>query len=47
MQTGGAALQEMQFEYSLVDYGLVEAAIAQNLGISSETVRSLIRYRID
>lgn len=47
VQIGGSSLQEMEFEYPLVDYAEIEAAIAQDLDISSKTVRSLIRYRID
>ncbi len=47
VQTGGSALQAMEFEYPLSDYDQIEQAIAQDLGISSETVRSLIQYRLD
>jgi hypothetical protein len=47
VQTGGSSLQEMEFEYPLTDYAEVEGAIAQDLGITAEQVRRLIRYRID
>lgn len=47
VKTGGSSLQEMEFEYPLADYAEVEDAIAQDLGITSEQVRRLIRYRID
>ncbi len=47
VQTGGSALQEMKFEFPSVDYSEIEQAIAQELGISPKTVRSLIRYRVN
>lgn len=47
VQTGGSSLQEMEFEYPLAEYAEIEDAIAQDLGITSEQVRRLIRYRID
>lgn len=47
VQTGGSSLQEMEFEYPLADYEKIEQAIAQDLDLSTETIRSLIRYRID
>ncbi|MDV3347887.1 hypothetical protein D0962_20970 [Leptolyngbyaceae cyanobacterium CCMR0082] len=47
VQIGGSSLQEMEFKYPLADYDEIEQAIAQDLDILPETVRSLIRYRID
>ena len=47
VQTGGSSLQEINFEYTLTDYGEIEQAIAQDLDLSLETIRSLMRYRID
>ena len=47
VQTGGSSLREMEFEYPLATYAEIEQAIAQDLDISAETIRSLIRYRID
>ncbi|MBE9160591.1 hypothetical protein IQ265_27775 [Nodosilinea sp. LEGE 06152] len=47
VQTGGSSLQEMEFEYPLADYAEVENAIAEDLSITSEQVRRLIRYRIN
>ena len=47
VQTSGSSLREMEFEYPLATYAEIEQAIAQDLDISAETIRSLIRYRID
>ncbi len=47
VQTGGSSLQEMEFEYPLADYAEVENAISEDLGLTPEQVRRLIRYRID
>ena len=47
VQTSGSSLRDMEFEYPLATYAEIEQAIAQDLDISAETIRSLIRYRID
>lgn len=47
IQTSGGSLQELEFEYPLVDYADIEQAIAQELGLPRTTIRSIIRYRID
>lgn len=47
IQTTGSVLQEMEFEYPLVDYDEIEGAIAQELNLSPEVIRRMIRYRIN
>ncbi|MEM1254595.1 MAG: hypothetical protein AAGI69_19345 [Cyanobacteria bacterium P01_H01_bin.21] len=47
VRTSGSSLQEMEFEYPLTGYNEIELAIAQDLDISAETIRRLIRYRVD
>ncbi|MCM1983898.1 hypothetical protein [Lyngbya confervoides] len=47
VQTSGSALQELEFEYPLVEFTEIEAAIAHELHLSLPTIRRLIRYRID
>jgi hypothetical protein len=47
IQTTGSALQELGFEYPLVEYGEIEGAIAQELALSPEIIRGMIRYRVN
>lgn len=47
VRTAGSALEEMEFKFPVTDFEDVEAAIAQELGLTREVTRSLIRYRID
>ncbi|MBE7383034.1 MAG: hypothetical protein F6J95_016665 [Leptolyngbya sp. SIO1E4] len=47
IQTIGNALQELEFEYPFVEFAQIEAAIVQELNLSPEVVRAMIRYRID
>lgn len=47
VQTVGSALQELEFEYPLVEYAEIEGAIAHELNLSPEVIRTMIRYRID
>ncbi len=47
VQTGGSALKELEFEYPVTEYVAIEQAIAQELNLSADAVRSLIRYHID
>lgn len=47
IRTTGSALEELEFEYPLTEYTEIEQAIAEELGLSPDTVRALIRYRLD
>lgn len=47
VRTSGSSLQEMEFEYPLVEYADIEQALADDLGLQPAAVRALIRYRID
>lgn len=47
VRTSGSSLQEMEFEYPLVEYADIEQALADDLGLQPADVRALIRYRID
>ena len=47
VQIIGGSLKELDFEYPLVEYAAIEEAIVEELGLSPEFVRSIIRYRID
>lgn len=47
VQTGGSALKELEFEYPVTEYAAIEQAIAQELNVPADSVRSLIRYRLD
>lgn len=47
VRTGGSALEELEFAFPVAEFEQVEAAIAQELGLSPDDVRQLIRYRID
>ncbi|MBE9127794.1 MULTISPECIES: hypothetical protein [unclassified Coleofasciculus] len=47
VRTADSALQEMEFEFPVTEFTEVDAAIAKELGLTPESVRPLIRYRID
>ncbi|GAB4378268.1 MAG: hypothetical protein Kow00121_29690 [Elainellaceae cyanobacterium] len=47
VQTAGSALKELEFEYPVTEFAELEQAIAQELSLAPDQVRSLIRYRID
>ena len=47
VNTVNSALTELRFEFPVTEYRAIETAIAQELGLSIEAVRSLVRYRID
>lgn len=47
IQTTGSTLQELEFEYPFVEFAEVEGAIASELNLSPDLIRSIIRYRID
>ena len=46
VQTIGSSLQELEFEYPFVEFEEIEAAIANELNLSPDTIRTIIRYRI-
>lgn len=43
----GSPLEEMEFKFPVTEYDEIEAAISQELHLSSEAIRQFIRYRID
>ncbi|MBD3887494.1 hypothetical protein IFO70_38740 [Phormidium tenue FACHB-886] len=47
IQTGGSDLKELQFEYPVTEFADVERAIAREFNLSSDEIRTLIRYHID
>ncbi|GAB4442723.1 MAG: hypothetical protein D6742_08235 [Cyanobacteria bacterium J069] len=47
VQVRGSTLQELEFEYPLIDYADLERAIAQELNLPPSSIRQLIRYRLD
>ena len=47
VQTIGSALQELEFEYPFVEYAEIEEAIAHELNLPPEAIRTMIRYHID
>lgn len=47
VQTTGSALKQLEFEYPVTELVEVEQALAQELNLSPDAIRSLIRYRID
>ncbi len=46
VKTANSALKELEFEFPLTEYSQLEAAIGQELGLSPEQVRTLVRYQI-
>ncbi|MFB2976876.1 hypothetical protein [Microseira sp. BLCC-F43] len=47
VRTMGSALEEMEFKFPTTEFTGVEKAIAQELGLSPNDIRKLIRYRLD
>lgn len=47
VRTANSALKELEFEFPFTEFSQVEAAIAQELGLSAEHVRKLVRYHIE
>lgn len=47
VRTMGSALEEMEFKFPTTEFAGVEKAIAQELGLSPNDIRKLIRYRLD
>ncbi|NJN92550.1 MAG: hypothetical protein HC840_21270 [Leptolyngbyaceae cyanobacterium RM2_2_4] len=46
VKTVDSALKQLEFEFPVTELSQVEAAIAQELGLSIEEVRRLVRYEI-
>ena len=46
VKTANSALKELEFEFPVTQFGQVEAAIGQELGLSDQYVRKLVRYQI-
>ncbi len=47
IQTAGSPLKELEFEYPMTQFAALEQAIAQDLNLSAEIIRTLIRYRLE
>lgn len=47
VKTTDSALKELQFQFPVTEFNQIEAAIAQELGLSSEYIRKLVRYQIN
>jgi hypothetical protein len=47
VHTASSSLKELEFEYPVVEYEEIVEAIAEELGLTSDAIRPLIRYRID
>jgi hypothetical protein len=46
VKTANSVLKELEFEFPVTKFSQVEAAISQELGLSSQHVRRLVRYQI-
>ncbi len=47
VKTANSALKELEFEFPATEFSQIEAAIGQELGLSTEYVRKLVRYQED
>lgn len=47
IRTANSPLKELEFEYPLTEFAAVEKAIVQDLSLSAEVVRNLIRYELE
>lgn len=47
VKTTNSALKQLEFEFAFTEFSQVEAAIGQELGLSPEQVRNLVRYQIE
>jgi len=47
VKTANSALKELEFEFPVTELSQIEAAIGQELGLSTDHVRKLVRYQID
>lgn len=46
VQTSESILKKLEFEFPITDPNQLESTIAQELGLSRQTVRKLVRYQI-
>ncbi|MBD1892099.1 hypothetical protein [Coleofasciculus sp. FACHB-SPT9] len=46
VKTTDSTLKKLEFEFPVTEFSQVEAAIAQELGLSAENVRTLVRYQL-
>ncbi len=46
VKTANSALKELEFEFPVTQFVQLEAAIGQELGLSDQYVRKLVRYQI-
>lgn len=46
VKTANSALKELEFDFPTTEFSQIEAAIGQELGLSAEQVRKLVRYQI-
>lgn len=42
-----SALKQMEFQFSMTESSQIEAAIAQQLGLPTEYVKTIVRYQIE
>jgi hypothetical protein len=47
VKPANSALKKLTFEFPVTESSQVEAAIAQELGMSPEVVRKLVNYQVD
>ncbi len=47
VQIVNSALKELAFEFPFTELSQIEAAISQELGLSPEYVKKLVRYQVD
>jgi uncharacterized protein (DUF433 family) len=46
VRTANPNLKKLEYEFRTLEFSQVEAAIAQELGLTAEQIRPLIRYEI-
>jgi hypothetical protein len=47
VKAANSALKELEFEFPVTEFSQIEVAIGQELGLSTDHVRKLVRYQID
>jgi cell division protein FtsX len=47
VQMANLALKELEFEFPTTEFSQIEAAISQELGLSPELVKKLVRYQLN
>jgi hypothetical protein len=43
----GSSLEELEFQFPVIEFAAIEQAIAQALDLPTTTIHQLIRYRLD